>query len=116
MSQKIHKVPEDFAAAARIRRADYQRMYAEPIEDPDRFWARIAQRIDWIQRFSAVKDASFAEGDFRIRWFNDGKLNVASNCLDRHLATRGDKTAIIWEGDDPERAEYIRYGEVSDRV
>ena len=116
MNQKIYPVPENFAATAHISRADYQRMYAQSVEDPDRFWAGIGQRIDWIQKFSVVKDASYAEADFRIRWFYDGKLNVASNCLDRHLETRGDKTAIIWEGDDPERAEYISYRQLYERV
>ena len=94
MSQKIYPVPDNFAAAANIKRTDYQRMYAQSVNDPDRFWADIGQRIDWIQQFSLVKDASFAEADFRIRWFNDGKLNVSRNCLDRHLESRGDKTAI----------------------
>src|SRR5450631_3490338 len=116
MNQKIYPVPDNFAAAANIKRTDYQRMYAQSVEDPDRFWADIAQRIDWIQEFSLVKDASFAEADFRIRWFSDGKLNVAANCLDRHLETRADKTAIIWEGDDPERAEYISYRQLYQRV
>jgi len=116
MNQTIHEVPADFAQAARVRRADYQRMYAESIADPDRFWAGIGQRIDWIKPFSTVKDASFAPGDFHIRWFQDGKLNVALNCLDRHLATRGDKTAIIWEGDDPARAEHISYRQLYEQV
>src|SRR5450755_3313586 len=116
MNQKIYPVPDNFAAAANIKRTDYQRMYAESINDPDRFWAGIGQRIDWIQPFSLVKDASFAEADFRIRWFADGKVNVAANCLDRHLESRGDRTAIIWEGDDPEQAAFISYRELYERV
>jgi acetyl-CoA synthetase len=116
MSQKIYPVTESFATTAHINRADYQRMYAQSVEDPDRFWAGIGQRIDWIQKFSEVKDTSYAEADFRIRWFYDGKLNVASNCLDRHLETRGDKTAIIWESDDPERSECISYRQLYERV
>jgi acetyl-CoA synthetase len=116
MNQKIYQVPENFAAAAQINRADYERMYAESVENPERFWARIAQRIEWIQEFRRVRDVSYAERDFRIHWFTDGKLNVATNCLDRHLATRGDKTAIIWEGDDPEDAEFISYRELYERV
>jgi len=116
MNQKIYPVPENFARTAHVKRADYQRMYAQSVEDPDRFWAGIGQRIDWIEKFSVVKDVSFAEADFRIRWFYDGKLNVASNCLDRHLETRGDKTAIIWEGDDPECSEYISYRQLYERV
>jgi acetyl-CoA synthetase len=116
MKQKIYQVPENFAAATHIRRADYERMYAQSVEDPDRFWACIGQRLDWIELFSVVKDTSYAAADFRIRWFNDGKLNVASNCLDCHLETRDDKTAIIREADDPERAEYISYGRLYERI
>ena len=77
------------------------RHYAESVRDPEAFWGRMGRRLDWVQPYTKVKDVSFDERDFRIRWFHDGKLNVASNCLDRHLATRGDKTAIICEGDDP---------------
>jgi acetyl-CoA synthetase len=77
MNQKTYQVPENFAAAKRIRRADYERMYAQSVEDPDRFWARIGQRLAWIKPFSVVKDTSYAAADFRIHWFNDGKLNVA---------------------------------------
>jgi len=116
MNQKIYRVPENFAAAAQINRVDYERMYAESVENPESFWARIAQRIEWIQEFRRVKDVSYAESDFRIHWFADGKLNVATNCLDRHLETRADKTAIIWEGDDPEDAEFISYRELYERV
>jgi acetyl-CoA synthetase len=116
MTQKIYPVPEQFAAAAKINHDDYRRMYAESIEDPERFWARIAHRIEWIQPFRQVKDVSYAEEDFRISWFAGGKLNVATNCLDRHLENHGDKTAIIWEGDDPERAEFISYRELYERV
>jgi acetyl-CoA synthetase len=116
MNQKIYRVPENFAAAAQINRVDYERMYAESVENPESFWARIAQRIEWIQKFRRVKDVSYAESDFRIHWFADGKLNVATNCLDRHLEARGDKTAIIWEGDDPEDAEFISYRELYERV
>src|ERR1700691_4892760 len=113
---KIYPVPESFAHTARIKRADYESMYAESVEDPERFWGRIGRRIDWMKDFSRVKDTSFAESDFRIRWFYDGTLNVASNCLDRHLEARGGKTAIIWEADDPKRAEHITYQQLYERV
>jgi acetyl-CoA synthetase len=91
-------------------------MYAESVASPDKFWAGIAKRIDWIKPFSSVKDTSFDADDFHIRWFADGTLNVSSNCLDRHLETRPDKTAIIWEGDDPNRSERITYRELYERV
>jgi acetyl-CoA synthetase len=116
MSQKIYKVPEDFAALAHLRLADYQRLYQESARDPNSFWARIGRRLDWIQPFGKVKDTSFDEHDFRIRWYYDGKLNVAANCLDRHLTKRGDKTAIIWEGDDPKLSERITYRQLYERV
>ena len=116
MEEKKYKVPDHIAGTAQIKRDDYRRMYAESIADPDRFWARIARRIDWIRPFTRVKDTSFSAADCRIRWFVDGKLNVASNCLDRHLEVRGDKTAIIWEGDDPKLAEHISYRDLYERV
>ena len=99
-----------------MSRADYPRLYGESVSDPEGFWRRIAQRIDWIKPFSRVKDTSFAAEDCHIRWFEDGQLNVSSNCLDRHLATRGEKTAIIWEGDDPSQSQHISYRELYERV
>ena len=116
MSQKLYKVPEDFAALAHLKQADYQRLYQESLRDPTGFWARIGRRIDWIQPYSKIKDTSFEERDFRIRWFYDGKLNVTANCLDRHLTKRGDKVAIIWEGDDPRLSEHITYRQLYERV
>jgi acetyl-CoA synthetase len=116
MSKKLYPIPEAFAAAAQVHRADYDRMYAQSVQDPDRFWGGVGRRIDWIKQFSRVKDSSYAENDFHIRWFHDGTLNVASNCLDRHLESRGDKTAIIWEADDPELAQRISYRELYERV
>ncbi len=116
MNKNQYPVPAGFAAAAHVNRAGYEQMYAESIANPQRFWGRVGRRIDWIEEFSQVKDASFADGDFHIRWFADGKLNVASNCLDRHLETRADKTAIIWEGDDPAVSQHISYRELYERV
>ena len=116
MENHIYKVLDRVAAAARVKRGDYQRLYAQSIETPERFWAQIGRQIDWIRPFTQVKDASFSERDCHIRWFYDGKLNVAANCLDRHLPARGDKTAIIWEGDDPRLAEHISYRQLYERV
>jgi acetyl-CoA synthetase len=116
MSEKIYKVPEDFAALAHLKQADYQRLYQESVRDPNTFWGRIGRRIDWLQPYSKVKDTSFDAADFHIRWYYDGKLNVAANCLDRHLTKRGDKTAIIWEGDDPRLSERITYRQLYERV
>ena len=116
MKQKIYPVPESFASTTHIHRDEYQQMYAQSVQDPERFWSGIGQRIDWIQKFSKVKDTSFAAADCHVRWFYDGKLNVSSNCLDRHLETRGDKTALIWESDDPQRSEHISYRQLYERV
>ena len=116
MHQALYKVPPTFAKEARFKHADYERLYAESIDDAERFWGVIGRRLDWIKPFSKVKDSSFAEGDFHIRWFYDGTLNVSANCLDRHLKSRGDKTAILWEGDDPAKSERISYRELHEKV
>ncbi len=113
----LYPVPAAFAASARLRRDDYERLYAESLRDPDAFWARVAERIDWMRVPSRIKDTSFARDDFRIRWFADGELNASVNCLDRHLETRGDKAALIFEPDDPALpAQRISYRELHARV
>ncbi len=112
----IHPVPADFAAHARIRKDDYTRDYAESVRDPAAFWGRVGQRLDWIKPYTQVKDVSYAAHDLHIRWYADGELNLAANCLDRHLATRGDKTAILWEGDDPSESRRISYRELHAEV
>ena len=116
MHENLYPVPKGFAEKAHVKRADYDQLYAQSIEDPQAFWGGIGRRIDWIREFSRVKDSSYAQDDFRIRWFYDGKLNVSSNCLDRHLHARAEKTAIIWESDDPNRAEHISYRQLHERV
>jgi acetyl-CoA synthetase len=117
MSHSIHPVPEELAATARIDAARYQREYAESIRDPEGFWGRVAQRLHWSKPFTQVKDASFDPADFHIRWFADGELNASANCLDRHLAERGDKIALIWEADDPGKpSQRISYRELHARV
>ncbi|MGD9472072.1 MAG: acetate--CoA ligase [Novosphingobium sp.] len=97
----VHPVPEDWAKNAIIDAAAYQEKYARSVADPDGFWRDEARRIDWIKPFTSVKETCFNEDGFGIRWFADGTLNLSANCLDRHLATRGDQVAIIWEPDDP---------------
>jgi acetyl-CoA synthetase len=112
----LHKVPPEFAAAARLRLDDYRRLYQESLSDPEAFWLDMAHRINWIRPPTRAKDTSFLIDDFHIRWYPDGQLNVAANCLDRHLASRGDKTAILWEGDDPKDTRRITYRELHARV
>ncbi|MEC9145597.1 MAG: AMP-binding protein, partial [Pseudomonadota bacterium] len=107
---------ESTIAAALIDNAGYEAMYADSIADPDAFWAEHGKRIDWITPYSQVSDVSYNAKDLHIRWFADGTLNAAANCLDRHLATRGLQTAIIWEGDDPADSRHISYAELHEEV
>ena len=115
MSQ-IHPVPDDFAARARIKKADYESMYAESVKDPEGFWSKIGKRLDWTKPYTKVKDVSYDAKNLHIRWYYDGELNLSANCLDRHLAKRGDKTAILWEGDDPNESKAISYRELHAQV
>jgi acetyl-CoA synthetase len=98
---QIFPVPADWAKNAWADEARYDAMYRRSTEDPEGFWGEQGKRLDWIRPYTRVKDVSFASDDLHIRWFYDGTLNACSNCLDRHLQTRGDQAAIIWEGDDP---------------
>ena len=107
---------ESTVAAALIDNTGYEAMYADSIADPDAFWAEHGKRIDWITPYSQVSDVSYNAKDLHIRWFADGTLNAAANCLDRHLATRGSQTAIIWEGDDPADSRHISYAELHEEV
>ena len=101
MSQNnLYPVPESYKQQALFLDADYQQLYQQSINEPELFWRQQAQRLDWIKPFTEVKDVSFAKEDLHIRWFADGTLNASVNCLDRHLAERGDQTAIIWEPDE----------------
>jgi acetyl-CoA synthetase len=113
---KLYPVNPAFAAAARVSKDDYTRLYDESIRDPEGFWKRIGQRLDWIKPPTRIKDVSFDPADLHIRWYEDGELNVSANCLDRHLATRGDKVAIIFEGDDPKDSRRITYRELHTEV
>jgi acetyl-CoA synthetase len=113
---KVYPVDPAFAAKAHLRKADYERQYAESIKDPEGFWARIGERLAWSKKPSKIRDVSFDPKDLHIRWYEDGLLNVSANCLDRHLATRGDKTAIIFEGDDPNESRRISYRELHAEV
>ncbi len=114
---KIYPASAAFVANARKNEATYRAEYAESVNDDEAYWARIGQRLDWIRPYTKIKDVSFAADDLHIRWYADGQLNVSANCLDRHLATRGDKTAIVWEPDDPAQpAQRISYRDLHARV
>ena len=112
-----YHVPAAFAAHANLRHRDYVREYQASVEEPDAFWGRIAERIDWMRAPNRIKDVSFREADFRIRWYDDGELNASVSCLDRHLDAHGDRVAIVFEPDDPATpAEKITYRELHARV
>ncbi len=113
----IYPVPESIAAQTHADAATYQALYAQSVSDPEAFWREQGRRLDWIKPYSTVKNTNFQIPDVSIKWFEDGTLNVAANCIDRHLATRGDQTAIIWEADDPATpAQHISYRELHDQV
>ncbi|MEE8094492.1 MAG: acetate--CoA ligase [Gammaproteobacteria bacterium] len=114
--EKIYPVVQAIAEGAWADETAYRTLYGESVEDPDTFWRERAQRLEWLKEFTQVKDVSFARDDLHIRWFADGELNVSANCLDRHLADRGDQTAIIWEGDNPDDELHINYRELHERV
>lgn len=112
---QIHAVPEHYTGA-RQSLADYQQRYQASVRDSESFWREEGQVVDWIKPYTRVRDVSFRVEDFRIRWYDDGQLNLSANCLDRHLATRGDKVAIVWEGDNPADSRRITYRELHAEV
>ncbi|HEX4159725.1 MAG TPA: AMP-binding protein [Rhizomicrobium sp.] len=116
MSDELLPVREEWAARAHIRRSQYDEMYARSLGDPDGFWREQAHQIDWIKRFTRVKDTSFDPENLHIRWFADGTLNVSANCIDRHLPDRAEQIAILWEGDDPKDSRAITYRELHEQV
>ena len=116
MSDKIYEIPADWTKRAFVTEAEYKKMYASSLADPNGFWAEQAKRIHWTKHFTKVKNTSFAKDNVSIKWFEDGATNVAYNCIDRHLHTRGHQTAIIWEGDDPKDSKHITYKQLHDEV
>ncbi|MBR0825600.1 acetate--CoA ligase [Bradyrhizobium manausense] len=116
VAEKIYDVPAEWAKRAWVDQAKYKDMYARSISDPNGFWAEQAKRIDWMKAPTKIENVSFAPGNISIKWFEDGVLNVAWNCIDRHLAKRANQTAIIWEGDDPSQSKHITYKELHDEV
>ena len=113
MTDKTYPPSAEFAASAHIDAEAYRTMYAESVSDPEGFWGKHGKRVDWIRPYTKVKNTSFKPGNIDIRWFEDGSLNVSANCIDRHMGTRADQVAIIWEPDDPkEPAQHITYREL----
>ena len=116
MSVPARPVPDAVAEGAHVDAEGYERMYRESVEDPDGFWGEHGRRLDWITPYTTVKNTTFEYPDVSIKWFEDGELNVSANCIDRHLESRGDQVAIVWEGDDPEVDRKITYRELHDEV
>src|SRR3954471_11633183 len=116
MSETLFPVPEEWKKRAHMTRGQYEGTYADSIRDPDGYWGKEAARLDWIKPFTKVKNVSWDPDNLSIKWFEDGTLNVSANCIDRHLAKRGNQTAIIWEGDDPKDSKHITYKQLHEEV
>ena len=116
MSEKTYDVPVDWRKRAYADDAKYKEMYARSIKDPNGFWAEQAKRLDWIKPYTKVKNTTYDPHNVSIKWFEDGTLNVCHNCVDRHLAKRGDQTAILWEGDDPKDDRKLTYKQLHAEV
>ncbi len=114
--EKAYSVSSEFADAANLTPEKYKEMYAQSIADPEAFWGEQGKRLDWIKPYTQVKDVSWGKSDLHTKWYGDGVLNVSANCIDRHLETRGNKAAIIWEGDDPSESQTLSYTELHQRV
>ncbi len=116
MEEKIYDVPSEWSHRAYLDEAGYRAKYEASIKDPEAFWAEEAKRIHWFKAPTRIKNTNFGPGNVSIKWFEDGVTNVAYNCVDRHLHTRGDQVAIIWEGDDPSESKKITYRELAAEV
>ncbi len=114
--EHVYPVPEAIAKSAWCDNDKYLEMYKRSVDDPEGFWSEQGKRIDWMKPYTKVKNVSFQAPDVQIKWFEDGTLNASANCLDRHLATRGDQTALLWEGDDPKDSKAITYKELHEQV
>ena len=107
---------EALQKSAHISKSDYERLYSQSVSQPEQFWAEQGKRIDWIKPYSIISNCSYNAPAVSIKWYEDGTLNASVNCLDRHLHTKADQTAIIWEGDDPSQSKHISYQELYEDV
>jgi acetyl-CoA synthetase len=115
-TEKVYPVTAQWSKRAHVDQAGYEAMYAASVKDPAAFWGEHGKRIDWFKPYSHVKNVSYAPGNVSIKWYEDGTTNVSYNCIDRHLATRAEQVAIIWEGDDPSVSKTITYRELHENV
>ena len=113
---KIFKVNAEWSKNALINAHQYESDYTKSFDNNEEFWKDQGNRIDWITPYTKVKDVSYQQKDFKIKWYYDGELNASTNCIDRHLATKANQTAIIWEGDDPSQSKHITYKELHEEV
>jgi acetyl-CoA synthetase len=116
MSDQLLPVPKEWATRAFVDITKYQDMYKASVADPEGFWREQGKRIDWIKPYTKVKNVSYDAKNLFVKWYEDGTLNVSANCIDRHLAKRGNQTAIIWEGDDPKDSKHITYSQLHEEV
>ena len=117
MTNKDLYVPSsDIIINSHANQAEYEKMYEESITSPEKFWEKHGKRIDWMKPYTKIRDVSYNKEDLHIKWYEDGTLNASYNCLDRHLETKGNNTAIIWEGDDPNESKHISYKELYEQV
>ena len=114
--EQVFEVPQAIADKALVNDAQYQDMYARSLEDAEGFWAEHGRSIDWIKPFSKVKNTHYGKDDVSIKWYEDGTLNACVNCVDRHVETRSDQVAIIWEGDEPDQDAKITYRQLHEEV
>ena len=116
MDEKIYYPNSQNSKSFKIDKKKYNEMYKESISNPEKFWGKMGNRIDWINPFTKVKNTSFSHDDVSIKWYEDGTLNISYNCIDRHLKKNRDKVAIIWESDEPSLSKTITYGELYEQV
>ncbi|MFM5084094.1 acetate--CoA ligase [Aeromonas media] len=113
---KVYPVKAHIGSDALLDKEGYEAMYLASVQNPDAFWGEQGKILDWMTPYTRVKNTSYDPGHVSIKWYEDGLLNVSANCLDRHLATRGDKVAIIWEGDNPAEDRKLTYRELHGEV
>ena len=113
---KAYAVPDEWRKTAYVDSEKYQQMYEASVNSPYTFWKEHAQRVDWIKPFTTVQNTNFGPEKVSIKWFEDGTLNVCANCVDRHVAERGDNVAIIWEGDEPDMDLKVTYRQLYGHV
>ena len=115
-TKDLYEPSSDIIKNSHANKAEYEKMYEESITSPEKFWEKHGKRIDWMKPYTKIRDVSYNKEDLHIRWYEDGTLNASYNCLDRHLETKGNNTAIIWEGDDPDDSKHISYNELHEQV